>query len=188
MAAQYIQATPKAPSYEAAPIPVRANIATPQATMQNVSNQQKELNMVNNLSGGSRKSKRRNTKTKVKNLHSRKHIRTYKGRRYIEQNGGAGEQIPIPQVGQTCSSGPQCAGAQNAVLTETLNQASSNSINDAYATGGGRRGRRGRHVRHGHHHHTHHHHHTRRSNTKSSYSLTSRIAYNIKKVMRKVFS
>jgi len=50
-----VQEAPQAPSYNAASIQVPANIATPQATMENVKAQQSELNAVNTLSGGRRK-------------------------------------------------------------------------------------------------------------------------------------
>ena len=171
-----IQAAPQEPSYDAASIQVPANIATPQATMEGVKAQQSQLNAVNTLSGG--RSRRRGRKS---------FIRTYKGRRYIpkqqQQTGGSsssqsGGQIVIPQVGSTCSSGPQCAGAQNANLTATHNQALSNSINDAYAEQkGGRKKVRFTMNRRSH-----------RRKPRHDQSLTSMIAYNIKKVMRKVFS
>lgn len=178
-----VQSAPQAPSYDAASIQVPANIATPQATMDAVKAQQGQLNAVNTLSGGRRHSRR--------SRRSRQSfIRTYKGRRYIakerqHQTGGSttssqqGGQIVIPQVGSTCSAGPQCAGAQNANFTAIHNQAQSNSINDAYATQkGGRKKVRFSHatVRRRHHRPRH------------DQSVTSIIAYNIKKVMRKVFS
>ena len=100
----------------------------------------------------------------------------------MQTGGGSssqeGGQIVIPQVGSTCSAGPQCAGAQNANFTALNNQAKSNSINDAYAAQKGGRKK----VRFGHA--------TRRRGRKSHHdqSITSTIAYNIKKVMRKVFS
>jgi hypothetical protein len=168
-----IQAAPQAPSYDAASIQVPANIATPQATMDAVKAQQGQLNAVNTLSGGRSRSRRKGRKS---------FIRTYKGRRYIakeQQTGGSsGGSIVIPQVGSTCSAGPQCAGAQNANFTAIHNQAQSNSINDAYATQkGGRKKVRFSHVTARH----------RRSNRRPR-SLTSMLAYNIKKVLRKVFS
>jgi hypothetical protein len=171
-----IQAAPQAPSYNAQSIQVPANIATPQATMEGVKAQQSQLNAVNTLSGGRSRSRRRGRKS---------FIRTYKGRRYIpkQQTGGStssqdGGQIVIPQVGSTCSAGPQCAGVQNANLTATHNQALSNSINDAYAEQkGGRKKVRFTMNRRSH-----------RRKPRHDQSLTSMIAYNIKKVMRKVFS
>ena len=176
-----VQEAPQAPSYAAASIKVTANIATPQATMENVKAQQSELNAVNTLSGGRRK--RRVTRrggSKGKKSREYKHrsfIRTYKGRRYHQQDqkGGSGERIPIPQVGSTCTGGAQCAGAQNATFTALHNQAQSNSINDAYVTqsGGRRSGKRNTRDRH------------RRSQRNS---LIDTFAYNMKKVMRKVFS
>lgn len=182
-----VQEAPQAPSYAAASIQVPANIATPQATMENVKAQQSQLNAVNTLSGGRRKQRvstsRRGSKgKKSREYKHRSFIRTYKGRRYQEsqqqqqQKGGAGERIPIPQVGSTCTSGPQCAGAQNASLTALHNQAQSNSINDAYVTQSGGKRKTFRLSQRRHSHHSHH------------KSLTSMIAYNIKKVMRKVFS
>jgi hypothetical protein len=177
-----IQAAPQAPSYDAASIQVPANIATPQATMDGVKAQQSQLNAVNTLSGGRGRGRSRR-------LGRKSFIRTYKGRRYIpkqqqqQQTGGSsssqsGGQIVIPQVGSTCSSGPQCAGAQNANLTATHNQALSNSINDAYAEQkGGRKKVRFTMRRRSH-----------RRKPRHDQSLTSMIAYNIKKVMRKVFS
>ena len=174
-----IQAAPQAPSYNAANIQVPANIATPQATMDSVKAQQGQLNAVNTLSGG-RSSSRRGRGRKS-------FIRTYKGRRYIakqqeQQTGGGGNAIVIPQVGSTCTAGPQCAGAQNANLTALHNQALSNSINDAYATQkGGRKKVRFSHA-------TARHHRSHRRPPRHDQSLTSMVAYNIKKVLRKVFS
>jgi len=181
-----VQEAPQAPSYAAASIQVPANIATPQATMENVKAQQSQLNAVNTLSGGRRKKHTAKRGKKSREYKHRSFIRTYKGRRYQEshqqQKGGAGERIPIPQVGSTCTSGPQCAGAQNASLTALHNQAQSNSINDAYVTQSGgstQSGGKRKTFRVSHHRHRHRHH---------SQSLSSMIAYNIKKVMRKVFS
>lgn len=181
-----IQAAPQAPSYDAASIQVPANIATPQATMDAVKAQQGQLNAVNTLSGGRSRRSRRGPRTQQRNRKS--FIRTYKGRRYIakeqqqqQQTGGSGGSIVIPQVGSTCSAGPQCAGAQNANFTAIHNQAQSNSINDAYATQkGGRKKVRFSHATARH----------RRSHRRPRHdqSLTSMVAYNIKKVLRKVFS
>lgn len=186
-----IQETPQAPSYAAANIQVPANIATPQATMEAVKAQQGQLNAVNNLSGGRR---RRSTKRQQRSRQykHKSFIRTYKGRKYAskeqeqQQKGGAGAvpagQIPVPQVGTTCTSGPQCAGAQNATFTALHNQAQSNSINDAYAQSGGRHTYRHKNVRFS---HSKHH---RKTKQRHDQSLTSMIAYNIKKVFRKVFN
>jgi hypothetical protein len=181
-----IQEAPQQPNYTAAPIQVSANIATPQATMNNVKEQQGQLNAVNTLSGGGRSRRGRSHKS---------FIRTYKGRRYVpkqQQTGGSststqqGGQIIIPQVGSSCSSGPQCAGAQNANFTAIHNQAQSNSINDAYATQKGGRKK----VRFSRTHTTTHRRRVTHAARKPRHdqSLTSVIAYNIKKVMRKVFS
>jgi hypothetical protein len=173
-----VQETPQAPSYTAASIQVPANIATPQATMENVKAQQSQLNAVNTLSGGRRK--RRVTKRSGKKSREYKHrsfIRTYNGRQYKQQDqkGGSGERIPIPQVGSTCSGGAQCAGAQNATFTALHNQAQSNSINDAYVTQSGGRRSSKRNTRHRHRH-------SRRNSSIDTFTN------NMKKVMRKVFS
>ena len=169
-----IQAAPQAPSYTAESIQVSSKIATPQATMESVKAQQGQLNAVNTLSGGSRRRGRGH----------KSFIRTYKGRRYIakqhQQTGG--NAIVIPQVGPTCSAGPQCAGAQNANFTAIHNQAQSNSINDAYATQkGGRKKVRFSHA-------TARHRRSHRRPPRHDQSLTSMVAYNIKKVMRKIFA
>ena len=182
-----IQETPKAPDYSAASIQIPANIATPQATMDNVKAGQSELNAVNTLSGGgSRRRARhgRHTKRDKREFKHKSFIRTYKGRKYqMGGSDGGNGAIPIPQVGSPCSGGPQCAGAQNATFTAINNQASANGANDAYVEQKG-----GRKVRFS----------NRRIRQRSSrshsqkqrhdQSLTSIIAYNIKKVMRKVFS
>lgn len=180
-----VQETPQAPSYAAAPIQVPANIATPQATMANVKSLQGELNAVNNLTGG----RRRGTSGR-RTLKHKSFIRTYKGRRYVSkgQTGGSpaalsgGGQIPVPQVGPLCSSGTQCAGVQNANLTSLYNQAESYSLNDQYAmTGGGRgssRGRRRKRVTFRRH----------RQSSRRHDDVTSTIAYNIKKIIRKIFT
>ena len=179
-----IQQAPKEPEYAAASIQVPANIATPQATMDNVKAGQSQLNAVNTLSGGGR-TRSRNARYS-KNKRDWKHksfIRTYKGRKY--QNGGSGA-IPIPQVGSTCSSGPQCAGAQNANFTSINNQAMANGANDAYVEQKG-----GRKVRFSNHRSIRQRSSRSRSHSQKprhDQSLTSIIAYNIKKVMRKVFS
>jgi hypothetical protein len=177
-----VQEAPQPPSYAAANIQVPANIATPQSTMEGVKAQQGQLNAVNNLSGGRH---RTSTTKRQKRQRSYKHksfIRTYKGRRYQQQQpqqGGAGERIPVPQVGTTCSSGPQCMGSQNASLTALNNQAMSNSINDAYAQSGGSRHKKVRFS------HTKRH---RKTKQRYDRSFTSTIGYNIKKVLRKVFA
>jgi|LauGreDrversion4_2_1035121.scaffolds.fasta_scaffold435442_2 hypothetical protein len=182
-----VQETPQTPSFAAAGIQVPANIATPESAMNSVKEQQGQLNSVNNLTGGRR---RKHTYRKGTPRIHKSFIRTYKGRQYIteqsQQMGGSsqGQPITIPQVGSTCSSGPQCAGAQNASFTAIKNQAESSSINDAYQKGGRRRrhkkvkfsassssSRKGS-----------------RRRPRHDHSLTSTIAYNIKKVMGKVFS
>ena len=186
-----VQSAPAAPEFSAAGIQVPANIATPQAAMNNVKAGQSELNSVNNFSGGSRRRRRPKREWKHKSF-----IRTYKGRKYRQpssssssssspQKGGSGAPIVIPQVGSTCSGGPQCAGAQNAAFTSINNQAKSNGANDAYAAQtGGRGGRKVRFSKRNMYHQRS----TRNSRKpRHDQSLTTIIAYNIKKVMRKVF-
>ncbi len=200
-----IQSAPAAPNFNAATIQVPASIATPQAAMDSVKSGQEQLNSVNNFSsgGGGKRSRRRATQmTKHKHKYKREwkpktFIRTYKGRKYheIKQKGGSSEsntqnggQIPIPQVGSTCSSGPQCAGAQNAMFTEIKNQALSNGANDGYISQSG--GRKDRKVIFSKHNTYYGNKSYNRKSRKARHdkSLTSIIAYNIKKVMRKVFS
>jgi len=181
-----VQEAPQAPNYDAQGISVPANLATPQATMESVKGQQTQLNSVNNLSGGRRaKSRRRGRK------HGNKSsvIRTYNGRKY--QNGGAqdgGDRVAIPQVGSTCTSGPQCSGAQNANFTSINNQAQSSSINDAYAKQSGGRRHNSRFNGNRTHGRTHGRSHGRTRKQRHDQSLTTIVAYNIKKVLRKVFT
>lgn len=177
-----IQEAPQAPSFAAASIQVPSNIATPQATMNSVKVQQSELNTVNTLTGGRKRHQTKHGK-KSREYKHKSFIRTYKGRQYQqEQKGGSGERIPVPQVGALCASGPNCAGAQNASFTAIHNQAQSNSINDAYVTQtGGRKTHTYRKHRRGHHRSSSRH-------RRHDQSLSSILAYNIKKIMRKVFS
>jgi hypothetical protein len=188
-----IQEAPQTPSYAADPIKVPANIASPQSTMDNVKAGQDQLNAVNTLSGG----RHRGTKHQRRRRH-KSFIRTYKGRRYTaskQQTGGSSaaaansEQIPVPQVGPLCSSGPQCAAAQNANFTALNNQAKSSSINDAYVKGGGGGRRRHRHNKSAHNEHHHRQRHSGASHRKTKdYSLQSTITYNINKIIRKIFT
>ena len=167
-----IQQAPQAPSYDAASIQVPANIATPQATMEGIKAQQSQLNAVNTLSGG----RSRRGRSRGRRLHTQRRNR----KSVILQTGGSsksGGQIAIAQVGPICNSGPQCSAVQNANLTAISNQAKSNSINDEYATQkGGRKKVRFSRIR------------SHRRKSRHDQSLTSIIAYNIKKVMRKVFA
>jgi hypothetical protein len=190
-----IQEAPQTPSYAADPIQVPANIASPQSTMDNVKAGQEQLNSVNTLSGG----RHRGTKHQRRRWH-KSFIRTYKGRRYTaskQQTGGStaaanGGQIPVPQVGALCSSGPQCSAVQNANLTALGNQATSSGLNDSYATGGGGSRRAHRHRKSAHNDHHHHHHRQRHSGAShrktKEYSLQSTIAYNMNKLLRKIFT
>lgn len=170
-----IQQAPQAPSYDAASIQVPANIATPQATMEGIKAQQSQLNAVNTLSGGRGRSRGRRLHTQRRN---RKSTITQKGG--SSQSGG---QIAIAQVGPICNSGPQCSAVQNADLTAIHNQAKSNSLNDDYARqkGGRKKVRFGRTYRTRTRTRTH-----RRA--RHDQSITSMVAYNIKKVMRKIFA
>ncbi len=167
-----IQQAPQAPSYDAASIQVPANIATPQATMEGIKAQQSQLNAVNTLSGG----RSRRGRSRGRRLHTQRRNR----KSVILQKGGSsqsGGQIAIAQVGPICNSGPQCSAVQNANLTAISNQANSNSLNDEYATQkGGRKKVRFSRIR------------SHRRKSRHDQSLTSIIAYNIKKVMRKVFA
>jgi hypothetical protein len=181
---QGVQQAPQTPSYAPAGIQVPANIATPEATMNSVKDQQSQLNAVNNLtSGGGRRHKHRKGQRAS-------FIRTYKGRKY-QQSGGAsqtgGEAIPIPQVGPICNGGPQCSATQNAAFTSINNQAQSNSINDAYLTGGRRRHKKVR-FTHGTRRHGTRRHGTRRHGTRRHYSMLSTATYKLKKIIDKVFS
>ena len=181
-----VQEAPQAPSYAAANIQVPANIATPQATMEGIKAQQSQLTAVNSLTGGRH---RRSTKRQQRSREykHKSFIRTYKGRKYQhqQQKGGAGDvpdgRIQVPQVGSTCTSGPQCSGVQNANLTALYNQAQSNSINDGYMnTGGSRRRHRDKKVTFRQRSRVYHH--------KIKYDTLSTISYNIKKVFRKIFT
>lgn len=189
-----VQQTPAEPEFGAAGIKVPVNIATPQAAMNNVKAGQSELNTVNNFSGGSRHRRGGGRSRGLRPKREWKHksfIRTYKGRKYQDSSSSSSSQqkggapIVIPQVGSTCSGGPQCAGAQNANFTSIINQAKSNGANDAYAAQtGGRSGRKVRFSKR----HAYHQRSTRNSRKpRHDQSLTTIIAYNIKKVMRKVF-
>lgn len=184
-----LQETPQAPSYASPNIEIPANIATPQATMKLVNDQQTELNAVNTLTSGGRRQTKRQQKSK-RRRRQYKHksfIRTYKGHRLQQQKqkqeqeqqqkGGAGAvpegQIPITQVGSTCSSGTQCAGAQNANFVALKNQAESNSINDQYIKqSGGKKTQRN----------------SNKTRRQDKYNLTDAIASNIKKVIQRIFS
>ena len=185
-----IQEAPQPPSYAADPIQVPANIASPQSTMDNVKAGQDQLNAVNTLSGG----RHRGTKHQRRRRWHKSFIRTYKGRRYTaskQQTGGStaaanGGQIPVPQVGPLCSSGPQCSAVQNANLTALGNQATSNGLNDSYAKGGGS-GRAHRHRKSAHNDHRQRHSGASHRKTKE-YSLQSTIAYKMNKLLRKIFT
>jgi hypothetical protein len=203
-----VQSAPPQPEFDAASIQVPATTATPQAAMESVKAGQSQLNSVNNFSGGSKHSHNRSRSRRHLRTSKRKQdwkpksfIRTYKGRKYqpMEQKGGSsseqsGGQIPIPQVGPLCSGGPQCAGAQNAEFTSIKNQALSNGANDAYIaqTGGRRKGRAvlfsKRNTYYGNSPISKIHRSRRSHKPRHDQSVTSIIAYNIKKIMRKVFS
>ena len=171
-----IQQAPPAQNFNAESIQVSAKTATPQASMANIKAQADGLNAVNSLSGGGRSGRgrsRRSGRGPPRRTHRR------------QQTGGSsqsGGQITIPQVGPICNSGPQCSAVQNANLTAVSNQAKSSSANDAYATQSGGRKK----VRFSRTHRTRSHSHRRKS--RHDQSITSMVAYNIKKVMRKVFA
>ena len=120
--------------FNATPVEVKASTSTPEAALANITTNQQQLQKVNNLTSGGGKRRRR----------SSSHIRTYKGRKYMNTQRGGANEITIPQApGQaTCTEGASCAGAQNANLTATLNQSKSSAANDGYvSSGGGRRNR-----------------------------------------------
>jgi hypothetical protein len=184
---QGVQQAPQAPSYAPAGIQVPANIATPEATMNSVKDQQSQLNAVNNLtSGGGRRHKQPHRGTSQRQRKGRaSFIRTYKGRKY--QSGGAsqtgGEPIPIPQVGPICNGGPQCSATQNAAFTSIENQGKSNSINDQYLKGGRRRHKKVRFTQgYGHGRGRH------RRDSRRQYSMLSTATYKLKKIIDNVFS
>lgn len=174
--AKYIQSAPQTPNYTATPIAVPAHLVSSEKAMSSVVGQQRELNMVNNLTGGGyRRKNRKSVNKKQKRPSRRNYIRTYKGRLYIEQHGGEPDgQIVIPTA-----SGSGAGGAQNAMLTATLNQAKSNAINDAYV--GGRRWHR-----YGYGRSRNWKKFTRVRNThRKNHSLLSRVVYKIKNILRK---
>jgi len=171
-----IQSAPEAPNFSADSIQISAKSATPQASMANIKAQADGLNAVNSLSGGGR-SRRGRLGRRGRGPPRRTQRR--------QQTGGSsqsGGQITIPQVGPICNSGPQCSAVQNANLTAVSNQAKSSSANDAYATQTGGRKK----VRFSRTHRTRSRSHRRKS--RHDQSITSMVAYNIKKVMRKVFA
>jgi len=165
-----IQSAPEAPNFTADSIQISAKSATPQASMANIKAQADGLNAVNSLSGGGRSRRGRGPPRRTQRR---------------QQKGGSsqsGGQITIPQVGPICNSGPQCSAVQNANLTAVSNQAKSSSVNDAYATQTGGRKK----VRFSRTHRTRSRSHRRKS--RHDQSITSMVAYNIKKVMRKIFA
>ncbi len=130
--------------FSPASINVSAKNATPEAALQNIQANESNLQQVNSLSGGAINNRGRgrsagrntgrNTGKYRKNTYSRRFIKQ------SQQTGGQGPII-IPQgPGQaSCSEGPGCAGAVNADLTSTINQAKSNSLNDGKVGGGFKR-------------------------------------------------
>jgi hypothetical protein len=113
----------------------------------------KELNMVNQLSGG-KKSRRRNSKKTVRRRNKnntrkvvlrkrtskqykkdKRHTRA-KHYNFIGGNDGNGGGITVPQVGASCTTGPNCPGAMNAGFIATANQAAENSSNDGFVGDG----------------------------------------------------
>lgn len=121
----------------------------------------KELNMVNQLSGG-KKSRRRNSKKTVRRSRNKnntrkvlrkrtskqykndkRHTRT-KHYNFIGGNDGSGSGgITVPQVGASCTTGPNCPGAMNAGFIATANQATENSSNDGFVGGKRRKTKKG---------------------------------------------
>lgn len=122
----------------------------------------KELNMVNQLSGG-KKSRRRNSKKTVRRSRNKnntrkvvlrkrtskqykkdkRHTRT-KHYNFIGGNDGSGSGgITVPQVGASCTTGPNCPGAMNAGFIATASQATENSSNDGFVGGKRRKTKKG---------------------------------------------
>lgn len=126
-------------NFSQAPIMVSAKNATPEAALQNIQANESNLQQVNKLSGGAinNRVRGRGTGKYRKNTYSRRFIKRSR------QTGGSETQgaITIQQgPGQaSCSEGPGCAGAVNADLTATINQAKSNSLNDGKVGGGFKR-------------------------------------------------
>jgi len=124
----------------------------------------KELNMVNQLSGG-KKSRRRNSKKTVRRSRNKNNTRKVVLRKrtsrqykkdkrhtrakhynFIGGNDGSGSGsggITVPQVGASCTSGPNCPGAMNAGFIATANQATENSSNDGFVGGKRRKTKKG---------------------------------------------
>lgn len=126
--------------FSPAPIMVSAKNATPEAALQNIQANESNLQQVNSLSGGAinnrsrGRSGGRNTGKYRKNTYSRRFIKRSR------QTGGQGQIVIQQGPGQaSCSEGPGCAGAVNADLTSTINQAKSNSLNDGKVGGGFKR-------------------------------------------------
>ena len=178
-----IQSAPETPNYDAQSIQISAQNATPQASMAGIKAQAGQLNAVNSLSGGRGGRRGRGPRTQRRGQRN-----TFKEQKQHQKGGSSqsGGQIPIPQVGSLCNSGPQCSAVQNANLTAVSNQATSNGLNDSLKGGRGRgrgRGRDHKKVRFSRTRtHT-----TRTRRTRHDQSLTTLVAYNIKKVMRKIF-
>ncbi len=172
-----IQSAPEAPNFSADSIQISAKSATPQASMANIKAQADGLNAVNSLSGGGRSRRGRLGRLGRRGRGPPRRTQRRQQKGGSSQSGG---QITIPQVGPICNSGPQCSAVQNANLTAVSNQAKSSSVNDAYATQTGGRKK----VRFSRTHHRARSHHRARHDQ----SITSMVAYNIKKVMRKIFA
>jgi hypothetical protein len=140
----FIKADPAEQNYNSAPYAVPENIATVDSIKNNILDQNKSLNAVNNLTkGGSRGRKRaRKSSSSSSSRGNRSHRRrNYKSRRTYKRKSQKGGQvagaIPIFQSPghATCTEGSQCPGAHNAVFTSISNQLESNGKNDTLVGG-----------------------------------------------------
>jgi hypothetical protein len=135
-----IKVAPSEQNYSAQPIQVEEHLATADSVTNNILAQNKTLNNVNNLTRGGGKLRRGTSRSKKMRNYHRRYIRTNKRRL---QRGGEPGVIPIAQAPghPSCSSGPQCPGAHNALFTSISNQLESNGKNDGLM-GGSRRQKR----------------------------------------------
>lgn len=135
-----IKADPAEQNYNSAPYAVPENIATVDSIKNNILDQNKSLNAVNNLTKGGSRGRKHARKSSSSSRGNRSHRRrNYKSRTYKRksQKGGSTGQIPIFQSPghATCTEGSQCPGAHNAMFTSISNQLESNGKNDSLLGG-----------------------------------------------------
>jgi len=135
----FIKPDPLEPNYNSAPYSVPENIATVDSIKNNILDQNKSLNAVNNLTKGGGNKDRRHSRKKYASYSKRTRRYNYKARTYKRksQKGGSAEPIPIIQTPghSSCSEGSQCPGVHNAVFTSITNQLESNGKNDTLVGG-----------------------------------------------------